>query len=85
MQPVLTDTTARQWVLHNPQTGYVIDDWSDGPVTVDLSTGKGSYRVSWVNTLNGDVKETRQTVKGGKRLTVPKPEKGNWILWLQKQ
>jgi hypothetical protein len=86
MQPIVSkDTLVRQWVLHNPQTGYVIYDLAKDKGTVDASVDTGNYTVAWINGLNGTVQTTKQTVKGGKVIAITKPTRGNWILWLKKR
>lgn len=86
MQPLVSkDTLVRQWVLHNPQTGYVIYDLAKDKGTIEVPVDAGSYNVTWINGLNGTVRSAKQTVKGGKVVTVTKPDRGNWILWLKKR
>lgn len=86
MQPLVSkDTLVKQWVLHNAATGYVIYDLAKDKGTVDATVDAGSYIVAWVNGWNGTTQTTRQTVKGGKEVTVTKPDRGNWILWLKKR
>lgn len=86
MQPLVSkDTLVRQWVLHHPQTGYIIYDLAKDKGTIDASIETGSYAVAWINGFNGAVQTTKQTVKGGKLVAVTKPDRGNWILWLKRK
>ena len=43
---------------------------------------KYNYQVAWVNTTNGDVEVTRETVKGGGTITVKKKQ---GVLWLKRK
>jgi len=83
MQPVATDTSVKQWILKNDRTGYFIYDMTSDNVMVDLSNSSGSYAVIWINTMNGDVKKNKQSVKAGKAIPLIKPATGNWVLWLK--
>lgn len=86
MQPLVAkDSITKQWVLHHPQTGYVIYDLAKDKGTVESFVEAGNYRVSWVNGLSGVVQPTKQTIKGGKTIVLTKPDRGNWVLWLQKK
>ncbi|WP_276484240.1 DUF6298 domain-containing protein [Paraflavitalea pollutisoli] len=86
MQPVTaTQQPARQWMLFNQQTGYVVQDLAKDKGSVELVPEAGSYTVNWINALNGEVKRTKDTVKGGKSISITKPDRGNWVLWLKKK
>lgn len=86
MQPVAaTEQPAKQWVLHSAQAGYLIQDLAKDKGSVDASPEAGSYRVAWINATSGAVNVTKESVKGGKSISISKPNRGNWILWLQKK
>lgn len=86
MQPMVSkDTLVRQWVLHNPQTGYVIYDLAKDKGTVDANIDAGNYQATWIETLTGKTEKVKQVVKGGKTVNLPKPTRGRWVLWLKKK
>ena len=86
MQPVAsTDTLVKQWVLHNPQTGYVIYDLAKDKCNVELEIATGNYQAEWIDALRGDVQSIKGRVKGGKLMTLVKPSRGAWVLWLKKK
>lgn len=88
MQPLVSkDTAVRQWVLHNPQTGYVIYNPGEGWQTIEATIDAGTYTVNWINSLSGEVMATKETVRGGKTISVARPHKGTWkwVLWLRKK
>jgi hypothetical protein len=90
MQPVASkDTLVKQWVLHNPQTGYVIYDLAKDKSTVEFDAAAGNYQAAWIDALRGDVQRVKGTVKGtvkdGKTITLTKPSKGAWVLWLKRK
>lgn len=80
MQPIAGD--GGQWTLHNEQTGYII--YNKFPeVAINLNAG-GTYEVCWVNMNNGQTQRSKQTIKGGKAITLSKPGL-DWVLWLKKK
>ncbi|MDF2190441.1 DUF6298 domain-containing protein [Paraflavitalea sp. CAU 1676] len=86
MRPVISEELAgRQWMLHNAQMGYVIQDLAKDKGSVDAVIEAGSYRVAWINALSGVVKYTKESVKGGKSISIQKPDRGSWVLWLKKK
>lgn len=86
MSPIAAaEQPAHQWILYNAQTGYVIQDLAKDKTTVEAVIEAGSYKVAWINALNGTVKVTKETVKGGKAINLQKPDRGSWVLWLKKK
>jgi hypothetical protein len=84
MCPYSKDVEARQWVLFNDNTGYIIHDLSN-KISFDLSKSKGDYEVIWVNMNNGEVQKSKQVIKSGKIISINKPENGSWVLWLKRK
>lgn len=86
MQPVASkDTLVKQWVLHNPQTGYVIYDLAKDKGNVEFEIAAGNYQAEWIDALRGDIQPVKGRVKGGKLITLVKPSRGAWVLWLKKK
>lgn len=86
MQPLVSkEALVKEWILYNAQTGYIVYDLAKDKGTVEVTADAGSYTVAWINGYNGTVRTTKGTVKGGKVITVTKPDRGNWILWLKKK
>lgn len=87
MQPVAADTSTfvKQWILHNPQTGYVVYDLAMDKGTVEGTIEAGTYTAIWIDALRGNVQKVKGTVKGGKLVNLPKPSRGQWVLWLKKK
>jgi hypothetical protein len=86
MQPVASkDTLVKQWVLHNPQTGYVIHDLAKDKGTIEFDAAAGNYQAEWIDALKGDVQLVKGMFKGGKTITLTKPSRGAWVLWLKKK
>ena len=73
-------------VLHrNGQVGYIVQDLAKDKRNVELAIEAGSYAVNWINAHSGEVKRTKETVKGGKTISITKPDRGDWVLWLKKK
>jgi hypothetical protein len=86
MQPLPSaDTLVKQWVLHNAQTGYVIDDLAKDKGTVEAVVEAGNYEGIWVDMYKGNTQKIKGTIKGGKAVSLAKPSRGGWVLWLKKK
>jgi hypothetical protein len=86
MQPLVNDTASGEWILVDVKTGYVIYNEGKSVYTASV-TNPGSYEVSWVNAVDGEVKKERKTISAGKTIELSKPtgEADNWVLWLRKK
>lgn len=86
MQPLSSkDTLVRQWVLHNVATGYVVYDLAKDKGTVDATIDAGNYQATWIEALTGKTEKVKQVVKGGKTVSLPKPTRAGWVLWLKRK
>lgn len=85
MQPVAASADAKQWILQNEKTGYIIYDMSGGSISLDLSKSTDNYDVAWINAASNEIQKSKEVVKAGKQANIDKPVSGNWVLWLKKK
>jgi hypothetical protein len=76
-----SNTCSSQYCLVNPGFEYLVYLPSGGPVTVDLSAGKGNFTPSWFSLLTGQ-NFSAPTVRGGSKLALTPPFQGEAVLHL---
>lgn len=82
MKP-LPQTQSNQWVLGNPNHGFVIyTDASE--VTLDLTAVPHSFSVKFIHPKTGEVGSSNDFVKGGSVVTIKNQTGAASVIWLKK-
>ena len=66
---------------------FVVYSIVGGAVQLDLSKVGGSYSVTWIDQSGGPARAPRQTVPGGRIVTLEPPGTGAgqpWVAWLSR-
>jgi len=81
MQPLVTDSSSNQWVLHG-KSGYVIYNNTE---TMHVPAGRpGTYKVNWINAATGDVYAGNDVKIKARNPTAIRKPFSNAVLWLIK-
>jgi hypothetical protein len=75
------------WCMARPGETYIVYSMVGGAVQLDLSKVGGSYSVTWIDPSGGPAQAPRQTVPGGRIVTLEPPatEAGKpWVAWLSR-
>lgn len=75
-QPVASLTESnRQWVMGKAQKGYLVY-CLETDIHLDLSHDRKTYKIVWINPVNGEIFRKEQTrLKGGKVISLKAPQK----------
>lgn len=75
-QPITSLTESnRQWVMGKAQKGYLVY-CLETDIHLDLSHDRKTYKVVWINPVNGEIFRKEQTrLKGGKVISLKAPQK----------
>lgn len=75
-QPIASLTESnRQWVMGKAQKGYLVY-CLETDIHLDLSHDRKTYKVVWINPVNGEIFRKEQTrLKGGKVISLKAPQK----------
>lgn len=75
-QPVASLTESnRQWVMGKAQKGYLVY-CLETDIHLDLSHDRKTYKIVWINPVNGEIFRKEQTrLKGGKAISLKAPQK----------
>lgn len=81
MNIIQSQTKDGQYVLGNPNVGYIIYS-EDKSVQLDMTGVKGTYEVFEIDAMSGKVISVKDFIKGGQVIDLPISKN---ILWLQKK
>ncbi|HEV8725280.1 MAG TPA: LamG-like jellyroll fold domain-containing protein [Candidatus Binatia bacterium] len=76
-----SNACSSHYCLVNPGFEYLVYLPSGGPVTVDLSAGKGNFKPSWFSPPTGQ-NFSAATVRGGSKVVLTPPFQGEAVLYL---
>jgi len=76
---------AHQWVLGDPEFGYVVYSHSGSKIRLDLSPAKQSFVGSWIEPGSGRLTTIKGPIEGWKMVDLDTPGGGPCVLWLTKQ
>jgi hypothetical protein len=86
MHPVdLPGHPVHQWALADPGKAYIIYNNAGKPVQLDLKNTTGSFVIRYIDPEDGTVSKKRETVKGGKTITLKDQGDDDVVIWISKQ
>jgi hypothetical protein len=74
-----------QWAMSDGKTGLLLYREGAAPTQVDLGQLSGTFQVRRINPKTGALMDTKETVKGGKPVTLAKQGEGAEVVWLVKK
>lgn len=85
MKPVkLSEKTANQWAMSNPEKGYLIYNEGQNAVKLDLTQQKATFKVTYINPKTGEISKQEEKVKGGKMVQLDNKSSETTVIWLRK-
>jgi hypothetical protein len=86
MLPVtLPGQTVGQYILGNPETGFIVYNDSPSEVKVDLTNVKGSFKTRYINPRTGQISKEEVSVKSGGVANLKASEAGYSVVWLSRK
>jgi hypothetical protein len=76
---------ANQWAIGDGKTGLLVYREGAAPTQVDLGQLSGTFLVRRINPRTGALTDTKETVKGGKPVTLTKQGESAEVVWLVKK
>ena len=77
---ILSDRNPNEaYAATNDRAAYVVYFPAGGKVKLDTSRAEGPLMAHWINIATGE-HGPRQSVKGGEKVTLSPPGKGNWVV-----
>jgi hypothetical protein len=70
-----------QWALGS-EKGYIVFIDTSEPVALRFADANKTYKLTWINTNNGQITGQEQVVKAGDLKEIKKPASGAMILWI---
>jgi len=74
--------TEKQYVLGNPEKGYIIYT-EDGDLNLNINNNN-KYTLLWINPKTGEVINTKQVIKGNEEIKITTPDKSAGVVWIKK-
>ncbi|HEX5651942.1 MAG TPA: DUF6298 domain-containing protein [Chitinophagaceae bacterium] len=84
MKPVFNEKD-KQWILYSEKAGYIVSTAEADKLVIDLSKESAVFNIHWFEVTGGEMQTIKKDISGGKIISLDKPGKGNWILWLRKK
>jgi hypothetical protein len=76
---------ANQWAMSDGKTGLLVYHEGAAPTQVDLGQLSGTFQVRRINPKTGALTDAKETVKGGRLVTLAKQGEGAEVVWLVKK
>jgi hypothetical protein len=84
MKPVFNEQDS-QWILYNEKAGYIVASAEADKLVIDLSRESAGFIIHWFEFTGGEMQPVKKEISGGKIISLEKPGKGSWLLWLRKK
>lgn len=83
MNAIIDLNTAGQYVLGNPEKGYIIYS-EDGNINLNIKNNN-NYDLQWLDPGTGKITKTKQTIKGSDVIKLTAPSGKVAVAWLRKK
>lgn len=79
---------ATSWAMGAPGKHYLVYTMAGEPVQLDLTKERGSFKIAWLDSANGELRAAPEAARGGSSIALQPPSlepKRPWVAWLTAQ